>query len=335
LSIVNVENLVKVYPDGTKAVSDISFKVEEGEFFGFLGPNGAGKSTTIKILTTLLRKTSGSALVAGHDVDSDPSKIRPLIGVQNQDVSIDEDLTGWENLILQGRMQQMDGHKLSDRANELLKLVGLEDVAGKRGAYYSSGMKKRLDLATALIHDPKILFLDEPTTGLDPQSRASIWSYLRRLNKEEGITIFLTTQYMEEADRLCDELAIIDYGQIVARGSPSELKQEIGADAISLVLVNGDTNTVDLKNPAKQALGRLQGITEVIDSDTGLTAYAKNGGFMVPDIVRILDEAKIRLSSVSVSRPTLDDVFLKHTGRRIRPEELKKQSSSRLMFGRR
>ncbi len=335
MSIVNVENLVKVYPDGTKAVSDISFNVEEGEFFGFLGPNGAGKSTTIKILTTLLRKTSGSALIAGHDVDADASKIRPLIGVQNQDVSIDEDLTGWENLMLQGRMQQMDGHELSDRANELLKLVGLEDVARKRGAYYSSGMKKRLDLATALIHDPKILFLDEPTTGLDPQSRASIWSYLRRLNKEEGITIFLTTQYMEEADRLCDELAIIDYGQIVVRGSPSELKQEIGADAISLVLANGDTNTVDLKNPAKQALGRLQGITKVIDSDTGLIVYAKNGGFKVPDIVRILDDAKIKLSSVSVSSPTLDDVFLKHTGRRIRPEELKKQSSSRLMFGRR
>ncbi len=332
-SVIEVAELKKVYSDGTEAVKGISFKVEEGQFFGFLGPNGAGKSTTIKILTTLLRKTSGSAMVAGHDVDDDPGKIRPLIGVQSQEISIDEDLTGWENLILQGRMQQVDGHKLNERAKELVALVGLEDAAFKRAAFYSGGMKKRLDLATALIHDPKILFLDEPTTGLDPQSRASIWLYLRRLNKDEGITIFLTTQYMEEADRLCGDLAIIDYGQIMARGSPVELKQEIGADSVSLVFANGDNGT-EVKNAARGALARLHGSTGIVDSDAGLTVYAKNGGFVVPDIVRILDEAKIKLASVSVSSPTLDDVFMKHTGRRIRPEELKKQASS-MMFGRR
>ena len=214
MEIIKVSDLTKEYPDGTKAIQGISFSVGEGEFFGFLGPNGAGKSTTIKILTTLLHKTSGSVAVGGHDIVADSKVVRKMIGVQSQDIVVDEDLTGRENLILQGHLQQIYGKGLEERVSELLKIVGLEDVAGKRAAFYSGGMKKRLDLASSLVHSPKILFLDEPTTGLDPQSRASIWAYLQKLNKEGGITIFLTTQYMEEADRLCHKLSIIDNGQI-------------------------------------------------------------------------------------------------------------------------
>ncbi len=325
---------MKTYGDGTKAVKGISFAVKEGEFFGFLGPNGAGKSTTIKILTTLLRKTSGSVTVAGHDVDRDPQKIRKLIGVQMQDTVIDEDLTGRENLLLQGHLEQMHGESLKERVKDLLKIVDLEEAADKRSAYYSGGMKKRLDLASTLVHRPKILFLDEPTTGLDPQSRNAIWSYLKQLN-QEGITILVTTQYLEEVDRLCRRLAILDNGEIVAQGSPAELKQEIGADRVSLGFENGGPGNGAIKDKAKDVLRSLQGITNIVDSDDGLVVYAKNGGFRVPDIVRAFDGADIRLSSIGVSTPTLDDVFLKHTGRRIRPEELDKSKGSGRMFGRR
>src|SRR2546421_1977801 len=331
--VISVKDLVMIYPDGTKAVDGVSFHVDDGEFFGFLGPNGAGKSTTIKILTTLLRKTSGSANVAGLDIEHDARKVRKLIGVQMQDTVIDEDLTGRENLMLQGHLQQMRSEELKERVNELLKVVDLGDAADKRSAYYSGGMKKRLDLASTLVHRPRILFLDEPTTGLDPQSRAQVWAYLKGLN-QTGMTIFITTQYLEEVDRLCRRLAILDHGEIVAQGSPSELKSEIGADRITLGFDNGNPGTGPLKDKAKQVLGNLGGITEVVDSDEGIVIYAKNGGFLVPDIVRAFDGAGIKLASIGVSSPTLDDVFLKHTGRRIRPEEIDKSRASG-MFGRR
>jgi len=332
--IIDVSQLAKTYGDGTKAVKGISFNVSEGEFFGFLGPNGAGKSTTIKILTTLLRKTSGSASVAGFDVDSDGAKIRKIIGVQNQDTVVDEDLTGRENMTLQGELQQMHGQALNERVDELLKIVDLVDAADKRAGFYSGGMKKRLDLATTLVHDPKILFLDEPTTGLDPQSRAAIWAYLKRLN-EQGITIFITTQYLEEVDRLCRRLAIVDLGEIVAQGTPSELKQEIGADSISLGFENSTMNGGDTRSRAKELLEKkFDGISNIVNSDIGLTVYAKNGGFLVPEIVRAFDDAKIGLSSIGVSSPTLDDVFLKHTGKRIRVEEVS-SANYRGMFSRR
>jgi ABC-2 type transport system ATP-binding protein len=331
-NIITVNNLVEVYADGTKAVDDISFNVKEGEFFGFLGPNGAGKSTTIKVLTTLLKKTSGTVTVAGYDVDKNSQDIRKAIGVQSQETVVDGDLTGIENLMLQGHLQQMHGQELKERVNELLKLVDLESVAEKRARNYSGGMKKRLDLASALVHRPKLLFLDEPTTGLDPQARASVWAYLEKLNKEEGITIFLTTQYMEEADRLCRQLYIIDHGKIVTNGSPTELKREVGTDTITLSLANGAAKG-ELNGRAKDILTGIQGVTRVIDSDGGLTAYAKNAGFIIPDIVRAFDSSSIKLASVSFSPPTLDDIFLQHTGRRIRPEELVKAPS--MTFGRR
>jgi ABC-2 type transport system ATP-binding protein len=332
--VIDVSQLVKTYGDGTKAVKGISFSVPEGEFFGFLGPNGAGKSTTIKILTTLLRKTSGSASVAGLDVESDAAKIRKIIGVQNQDTTVDEDLTGRENMILQGELQQMHGQALKERVDELLKVVDLVDAADKRAGFYSGGMKKRLDLATTLVHNPKILFLDEPTTGLDPQSRASIWAYLKQLN-EQGITIFITTQYLEEVDRLCRRLAIVDLGEIVAQGTPSELKQEIGADSISLGLESSTMNGGGTREKAKQVLEtKFDQISDIVNSDIGLTVYAKNGSFLVPEIVRAFDEAGIKLSSITVSSPTLDDVFLKHTGKRIRVEEVT-SANYRGMFSRR
>ncbi len=322
--IIDVKNLVLVYSDGTKAVDDISFNVQDGEFFGFLGPNGAGKSTTIKILTTLLRKTSGSVTVAGQDIFGGASEIRKVIGVQSQETSVDGDLTGRENLELQGHFYQMKPDQIKSRVNELIKLVELESAAEKRARNYSGGMKKRLDLATALIHKPKLLFLDEPTTGLDPQSRATIWNYLEKLNKEEGITIFLTTQYLEEADRLCKRLSIIDYGKIVASGSPLELKHQIGADSVRISLENCKEDGPK----AKEIIQSMTGVTQIVDSEECITAYAKNAGQLIADIVRALDSTDIRLTSVTFSSPSLDDVFMKHTGRRIRAEELVKAPSA-------
>jgi ABC-2 type transport system ATP-binding protein len=318
--LITVKDLVLVYPDGTKAVDKISFGVQGGQFFGFLGPNGAGKSTTIKVLTTLLRKTSGQVSIAGYDLDRSPGEIRKVIGVLSQETVVDVDLTGKENLQLQGRLQQLHGSTLEKRVDELLRMVQLDDVAEKVAGRYSGGMKKRLDLASALVHKPRLLFLDEPTTGLDPQSRRATWDYLEKLNKEEGVTIFLTTQYLEEADRLCRQLSIIDHGKIVAQGSPSELKETIGGDTITLQF-NSRTDTA-LRSRTKQILSAIQGVTNVADSEEGVIASAKNAGLIIADIVTALGEENIRPSSLSISIPTLDDVFLRQTGRRIRPEEL-------------
>jgi ABC-2 type transport system ATP-binding protein len=331
--IIEVKDLVLIYSDGTKAVDDISFDVQEGEFFGFLGPNGAGKSTTIKILTTLLRKTSGKVTVAGNDVEKDALAIRKIIGVQSQETTVDGDLTGRENIELQGHFHQMDAGEIKQRADELIKLVGLETAANRRARNYSGGMKKRLDLATALIHKPKLLFLDEPTTGLDPQSRSTIWSYLEKLNKEEGITIFLTTQYLEEADKLCKRLSIIDYGKIVASGSPLELKRQIGADSIRITLENCDKD----RERAKEILKGMPEINQIMDSEECITVYAENAGLIIANIVRSFDSNDIKLTSVTFSSPSLDDVFMKQTGRRIRAEELVKAPSAMMggRFGRR
>lgn len=332
---LHVENLVKVYPDGTKAVNDISFSVEDGEFFGFLGPNGAGKSTTIKIITTLLRKTSGKVIVSRHELDKDPQAIRRIIGVQAQETGVDEDLTGRENLELMGRLYGVTGDRLKERVNTLLKLVGLDAEADKRAGYYSGGMKKRLDLASSLVHSPQILFLDEPTTGLDPQSRAAIWNYLKDLNKQQKATIFLTTQYMEEADRLCDRIAIIDQGKIVASGTPTQLKAEIGADVITIALPESELiEHPELRGVAMKLVEEVPGVESASVFENGISAYVNNGGSVIPGVVRALDNAKINVGSVSLSSPSLDDVFLKHTGHRIRPEELKKPSRG-MMFRRR
>ena len=325
--IITVNNLVLVYSDGTKAVDNVSFNVQEGEFFGFLGPNGAGKSTTIKILTTLLRKTSGKATVAGFDLDKGAASIRKVIGVQSQETTVDGDLTGRENLELQGHFYQLPTGEIKKRVNELLKLVGLESAAERRARNYSGGMKKRLDLATAIIHKPKLLFLDEPTTGLDPQSRAAIWAYLEQLNKVEGITIFLTTQYLEEANKLCKRLAIIDSGKIAASGSPDELKKQVGADSIRIGLENCERD----RTKAKEIIKSMSGVTDIKDSEECILVYAQNAASLIADIVRALDSTDIRLTSVTFSQPSLDDVFIKYTGKRIRVEESVKAPSA--MFG--
>ncbi len=320
--IISAENLVVVYKDGTRAVEDITFHVEEGQFFGFLGPNGAGKSTTIKVLTTLLRKTSGRVSISGFDLDKSPEAIRKVVGVLSQETSLDVDLTGWENLHLQGRLQQMRGRVLDERVEELLKLVQLEDVARKAAGKYSGGMRKRLDLASALIHRPKLLFLDEPTTGLDSQSRAAIWEYLEGVNKNEGITIFLTTQYLEEADRLCRKLSVIDHGKLIASGTPSDLKESVGGDTINITLKDPG-----FRSKAKEILETISGITKVINSHDGVIAYAKSAGQIIAGVITTLDQAGIHPSFLSISSPTLDDVFLRETGRRIRSDELSRRET--------
>jgi len=334
--VINVKDLFLTYADGTKAVQGISFSINEGEFFGFLGPNGAGKSTTIKILTTLLHKTGGNATVAGFDIERDAREIRKIIGVQSQDTSVDPELTGRENMILEGNLQQMHGKELEERVESLLNVVGLKEAADKRAGRYSGGMKKRLDLASTLVHKPKIMFLDEPTTGLDPQTRATVWDYLEELNKKEGITIFLTTQYLEEADRLCQRLCIVDGGMIVAQGTPAELKAEIGADAITITMKDAQGKSDDsVRAKGRQIVQNLPAVTNIVDSGDGLTIYVKDGGYFIPDLVRAFDKSEIKLVSINLSTPTLDDVFLKHTGKRIRVEELQKQAPSMFARGRR
>ncbi len=307
--------------------------MEEGEFFGFLGPNGAGKSTTIKVLTTLLRKTSGRVNVAGYDLGSAAGEIRKAIGVVSQETTVDVDLTGRENVRLQGRLYQMHGNALKNSVEEVLKLVQLDNVADKEAGRYSGGMKKRLDLATALVHKPKLLFLDEPTAGLDPQSRTALWEYLKELNKGEGVTVFLTTQNMEEADKLCRRISIIDNGKIITEGSPSELKEALGGDTITLSFTE-DPGSL-LRSKAKAILGTVPGVTNVIDSDDSVIAYTKNAGRVVIDVVEALGRDNVRPSSLAVSSPTLDDVFLQKTGRRIRSEELnaKRETEASILGG--
>jgi len=334
-NLIEVEGLVKVYPDGTRAVDDVSFEVAEGELFGFLGPNGAGKTTTIRILVTLLPKSSGSARVAGVEVDTDPETVRRTIGYAAQFIGVDDDLTGLENLVLQGQLHGMPAAEARRRADELLEIFALVPAADKRARAYSGGMRRRLDLAQSLVHQPPLLFLDEPTTGLDPQTRNALWQHLEELN-QEGTTIFLTTQYLEEADRLCKRLAIIDNGKIVVTGSPKELKEEIGGDVVTLTLPEdaGD----EVLRRATAALSELPGAGEPSTFDHSLSITVKNAGAALSDIVRRLDDAGVPVAQLALSSPTLDEVFLRHTGERMRVETLNDRASSsmsQVMGGRR
>ncbi|HEY4687514.1 MAG TPA: ATP-binding cassette domain-containing protein [Candidatus Subteraquimicrobiales bacterium] len=334
-NIIAVENLTKIYNGQVKAVDNISFSVKEGEVFGFLGPNGAGKTTTIKVLTTLLRKTSGKAFVSSYEVDHNPMAIRRIIGYTAQDIEIDGDMTGRENLVLAGRLYRLPRKKVKARTEELLEVMGLTDAAGRLAGTYSGGMRKRLDLATVLVHEPQVLFLDEPTTGLDPQSRFALWQYLEKINKE-GATIFLTTQYMEEADRLCQKLAIIDLGKIVAEGEPKKLKAEIGGDTVTIE-IKGEVETA--KSYQAKARAALEKVTDVSAvkplDDNRVVLYVKNGGLVIPEIISLLNNLNIPLGPLSFSESTLDDVFLKYTGRELRVEEEKRKSRmQKIMRGR-
>jgi len=319
--MIKVEQLVKQY-DSLTAVNGISFEVTQGELFGFLGPNGAGKTTTIKILTTLLKPTSGRAIVAGYDVLKEPSMVRNVIGYVAQDVSVDDKAKGRENLMLQGRLHRMDGRLLHQRVDELLELVDLTADAKRLAETYSGGMRKRLDLIAGLVHRPKVLFLDEPTLGLDPQTRARVWSYLRDLNQKEGITIFLTTHYMEEAEELCHRVGIIDYGEIRALGSPKELKDEIGGDRINIGFSEesliGEGSLIENASQALKGQPYIQRIETLADS---VAVYVDKGEEIMPKIVALLGEKRIPMKTLTLSRPSLNDVFLKHTGYTIRDRE--------------
>jgi ABC-2 type transport system ATP-binding protein len=336
-NIVLVENLHKTYGKEVVAVDGISFTVKKGEIFGFLGPNGAGKSTTIKILTTLLEKTSGKATIDGLDIDVDQSKVRRIIGYSSQEVGVDDDLTARENLMLQCSFHHIPKEKAKAKVTELLQTIRLSEAADRRLRTFSGGMRKRLDLASSLVSDPKILFLDEPTTGLDPQSRQDVWDYIVKLNRQ-GMTIFLTTQYMEEADRLASRLCIVDQGKIVAEGTPNELKGKIGADKITVRFKSGD---LVVCQKAKDLLSKLEGIDAVgqcgdgLIAENGLNIMTKNGSTLVTQVVRILDGANIDVEQLNLSAPTLDEVFLRLTGKTLNVVERKESVGSRGMMGRR
>ena len=319
-AVIEVEELVKVYPGGTRALDGISFSVAVGEFFGFLGPNGAGKTTTIRVLTTLMRATSGTAKVAGHDVLRESAVVRRLIGFASQQVAIDQLSTGRENLELIGRLHRVHGPELRRRVDELLHLMNLTEVARRPAGTYSGGMRRRLDLASALVHRPEVLFLDEPTEGLDPQSRTALWEELERI-RDAGTTMFLTTHYMEEADRLCSRLAIIDDGRIAVTGSPAELKRSIGADTVTVAL---GTDSADGLGHAQDEVGRLLEGFEPLGgmerTPHGVSLAVADAHAAVPEILRRLDGNGLRVTELSMTEPTLDDVFMRYTGRRIRDE---------------
>jgi len=308
-----VENLVKKYGKVT-AVAGVTFRVMYGEIFGFLGPNGAGKTTTIHVLATLLKPTSGRAVVAGHDVVREAAEVRRSIGVVFQDPSLDNELTAYENLYIHGRIYGMGGEELRTRIEEMLRFVELYEFRGRLVKHFSGGMRRRLEMARALLHRPKILFLDEPTLGLDPQTRAHIWEYIRKLRAVEGVTVFLTTHYMDEAEELCDRIAIIDHGKIIAEGTPDELKRLVGTDVIYLkTRVNGSRNPCN----ALKALG----VSECRVVREGLVAVkVEDAGRSLPKLIRAAEEAGIAIEEVSYRKPTLNDVFLHLTGREIREE---------------
>jgi len=299
---------------GLHAVDGVDLEIRGGRIFGFLGPNGAGKSTLVKILTTILNPTAGRATVAGYDVQRQGGKVREAIGVALQDVGLDPLMTARELLMLQTELFGTPRDEARTTAERLLVTVGLDDVdPKKRVGAYSGGMKRRLDLALALVHDPRILFLDEPTTGLDPASRAAIWEEVRRLNDESGMTIFLTTQYLEEADRLADEIAIINKGRIVAQGTPAELKREVGDEVVELQFGSCEDAAI-----AGDALAAVAPDRQA--SNRELRLYFAHAAENVPELVRALDGAGIRLQGLTIEQPSLDDVFLRVTGEALEHE---------------
>ena len=313
---IEADGLEKRYPGNVIALDGLSFSVETGTIFGLLGPNGAGKSTTVKVLTTLSRPDAGSATVAGLDVLADAERVRRVIGTVGQRIAVDPEATGRENLELAGRLHGLGGQRLRERTAELLGRFGLSDAAKRIARTYSGGMQRKLDVAMGLIHRPRVLFLDEPTTGLDPEARADLWAEIERLTRTEELTILLTTHYLEEADRLASRLAIVDHGRVVATGSPDELKSELRGDAIVVELADG---VVDER--AISVLTRVPGIGESLVDGRSLRARVDRGASAVPAVLSALEGAGIGVASVTVSRPSLDDVYLRHTGRSFRHTE--------------
>ncbi|MDG6244623.1 MAG: ATP-binding cassette domain-containing protein [Methanolobus sp.] len=323
------ENINKRYEQVT-AVKDISITVQKGELFGLLGPNGAGKSTLIGMLSTMLRPTGGNAHVWGHDIRSQSTKVRMSIGVVFQGTTVDRKLTGRQNLDLHGRLYGMGRKERNERIEEVLRLVELTNWADEVVQKYSGGMIRRLEIARGMMHHPKVLFLDEPTLGLDPQTRNHIWDYIRKLNREKNITMVLTTHYMEEADMLCNRIAIIDHGEIIALGTPGELKSELGGDIITLKFPGEE----DAAKMAEKYNGNPD-FKEMTSSGTTVRITSTDGERAIPELLQMTAELGLRIESVSLRKPTLDDVFLHHTGKNIRytgPDNSKSRRGIRHMM---
>ena len=311
--IIEAENLTKVYKGKVKAVDNITFSIDKGEIFGFLGPNGAGKTTTIKMLNTIASITSGTAVVAGQDVSKHPAQVRDVIGVVPQELTADDELKGIENILLAARLHHVRGEEAKKRAHELLTLVDLESSAERRVKTYSGGMRRRLQLAIGLIHTPQILFLDEPTLGLDIQTRTKMWEYMGRLNKEQGLTIFMTTHYLEEADGLCNRIAIIDHGVIKASGTPAQLKERVGGDVLTIRLTEGPDITDFLRS--------IPDVRDVAKKDQTYRIKLPKTEKALPAIVDGVAKKGLEISEISFTKPTLDQVFLEITGKSMRDED--------------
>jgi len=308
---IDARDLVKTYKGGVRAVRGVSLSIPAGTVFGLLGPNGAGKSTLVKMLTTLSAPTDGTATVAGYDIVKQQKQVRRAIGCVAQNSGVDVQATGRENLLLQGRVYGMRGAELDKRADELLLRFGLAEVGKRFVKTYSGGMKRKLDVALGLMHSPRVLFLDEPTTGLDPEARAEMWEQIRELAWDHGLTILLTTHYLEEADQLARKLAIVDQGRIVTEGTPDALKAQLNGDAVSLDLAAG-TDTDTAKSVALEQGGLL---TEVVVEGLTLRGRSADGAGAVPALLAALEAAEIHVASVTVARPSLDDVYMRYTGR--------------------
>jgi ABC-2 type transport system ATP-binding protein len=314
---IEVRDLVKTYPGDIRALAGVSFAVPAGTVFGLLGPNGAGKSSTVKILTTMTRADSGTATVAGFDVARHPERVRRAIGCVFQKAAVDLEATGAENLRLQGHLYGLRGANLERRVDELLERFGLGAAAKRISRTYSGGMQRKLDVAMGLVHRPQVLFLDEPTTGLDPEARADMWAEIGRLARGEGLTVLLTTHYLEEADRLADRLAIVDRGAIVAQGSPEELKSELRGDAIVVELAAAES-----AERVHGTLDRLNGtLRELTLTGRTLRARVDSGASAVPVVLAALDSGGIPVASATVARPSLDDVYLRYAGRAFSADE--------------
>ena len=315
MAAIEVEALEKTYPKGVRALDGLSFAAAEGEVFGLLGPNGAGKSTTVKILVTLSTPDAGRAFVAGYDVVREADRVRRSIGYVPQASGVDVHATGRENLFLQGRLQRVPPAELRRRVDELLETFSLGEFADRIVRTYSGGMKRRLDVAMGLVHRPRVLFLDEPTTGLDPEARAAMWEELERLAGREQLTILLTTHYLEEADRLARRVAIVSRGRVVVEGEPEQLKRALLGEAVTVELADGVTEE------AAAIVRRVGQVEETVVDGRLLRARVEHGAQAVPAILSSLDAAGVAVASVTVSRPSLDDVYLHYTGRAFSSED--------------
>ena len=305
---INVKNLHKTYRNGLKALSGVSFDIDYGEIFGLLGPNGAGKSSTIRILATLSKMSSGKVKICGKTLKSNEGDARKNFGYVAQSSGVDQWATGKENLILQAQMERVPNKLIDLRVTELLDWMNLIEASSKLVKSYSGGMKRRLEIAMGLIHQPKILFLDEPTAGLDPESRKSLWLDLKRLQKEQKMTVLITTHYLEEADYLCDRIAIIDQGIVITEGTPEYLKADISGDTITLKI----HEKLDVALPVIQS---IEGVTSVSKNDQYINVKVTNGSKLIPKIISLLEKKLITVNSLSYSNPSLDDVYFKHTGK--------------------